>query len=816
MKKIAKICFAILFIVSTFLPFNVVKADDGYYYKDVNIKVNVNEAREYEITEVLTVHFSEESHGIIRTIPLYSNVESYSITDISVEGAKYVLDQGSSEMRIKIGDADVWVKGDMTYTIKYKLVHFKDYDDEADYIYLNLVGQSFDTSIENLTAKITYPANAKWEKTTVTSGTSYSTENPLTDFKQDRNVITVQSIKTIPAYNSVTLQVQFAQDSFPKAPVYVYPYVITNMTTEIEITTQKEFLVKRHYEIRNDSLSAQTHFVPTDIGSYSYGEYAKVDDFVSSSEDYCHLASDSVYISLPANGEYSCDFSYTLDPYAIKSRSYVDWNFFETYADTKIENYKITIKTPFTFPSYELFFGRYSDDRSMDTFADVSFENNTLIITGKKVLQNGERINATLYLDNSVFSRPLPASYPFAIIACVIIAAIFIAINQIVFGKKRSIVQTVEFYPPYGMNSIEAGYLIDNEIQDTDISSIIFYWASMGYIRILNTSKNNYTFYRLLEPNNKASDYEVNLFNSMFVLGDGEVVTTKELKGKFFAFTNIAKKRIIEIYKKEPNNIWDKSTQRIKALGMVLACIPTIISLLVISQMLRNSAEMFFLLSIVLSPVTAITLIIVSILRLMAKVTPKAVILTLVITIVAPVLLSVLVVAIPYFSIEHFIIFGIGLLATIVCLVSANGFKKYSSFGNDILGKLYGFKDFIVTAEKDRLEMLLEEDPEYYYHILPYAQVLKVTKIWQKKFKDITMEAPTWYESSLSYSHTTFMSDFINATNTVARATLPPASSGGGGSGGSSSSGGYSGGGGGFSSGGSSGGGSGGGGSSRW
>ena len=40
--------------------------------------------------------------------------------------------------------------------------------------------------------------------------------------------------------------------------------------------------------------------------------------------------------------------------------------------------------------------------------------------------------------------------------------------------------------------------------------------------------------------------------------------------------------------------------------------------------------------------------------------------------------------------------------------------------------------------------MLLEQDPEFYYNILPYAQVLGVSDIWEEKFKDIKMDPPAW------------------------------------------------------------------------
>ena len=105
--------------------------------------------------------------------------------------------------------------------------------------------------------------------------------------------------------------------------------------------------------------------------------------------------------------------------------------------------------------------------------------------------------------------------------------------------------------------------------------------------------------------------------------------------------------------------------------------------------------------------------------------------------------------------------------------------------------------------------MLLDENPEYYYDILPYAQVLGVSKQWENKFAGLYMEPPSWLDS---HDSTITASLALHSLSRSMRSNMTsmPSSSGG------SSGGGFSGGGGGFSGGGFSGGGSGGGGGSSW
>ena len=65
--------------------------------------------------------------------------------------------------------------------------------------------------------------------------------------------------------------------------------------------------------------------------------------------------------------------------------------------------------------------------------------------------------------------------------------------------------------------------------------------------------------------------------------------------------------------------------------------------------------------------------------------------------------------------------------------------KRKTSYGEEIIAKVLGFRDFLLKAEKENLENLVEKDPKYFYNILPYTYVLGISKKWIKKFEDIPM-----------------------------------------------------------------------------
>ena len=82
--------------------------------------------------------------------------------------------------------------------------------------------------------------------------------------------------------------------------------------------------------------------------------------------------------------------------------------------------------------------------------------------------------------------------------------------------------------------------------------------------------------------------------------------------------------------------------------------------------------------------------------------------------------------------------------AVFVCTFATMGKLNRTKEKREMLGQILGFKDFIVYTEEDRIKFMLEENPELFYKILPYAQVLGVTNEWEDKFKNITLQPPAW------------------------------------------------------------------------
>lgn len=136
------------------------------------------------------------------------------------------------------------------------------------------------------------------------------------------------------------------------------------------------------------------------------------------------------------------------------------------------------------------------------------------------------------------------------------------------------------------------------------------------------------------------------------------------------------------------------------------------------------------------------------------------------------------------------------------------GFKKHQ--------KLLGFREFVRTAEIDRIKALYKENPGYFDKTIAYAIVFGLGKQWAEKFDGLMIEPPDWYkghDSGRPFTTIYFTNALIRSMHRMNYdLSVPPVSSSSGGGVSSWSGGGGSSFGGGFSSGG----GFGGGGGSSW
>src|SRR5690606_5391329 len=106
-------------------------------------------------------------------------------------------------------------------------------------------------------------------------------------------------------------------------------------------------------------------------------------------------------------------------------------------------------------------------------------------------------------------------------------------------------------------------------------------------------------------------------------------------------------------------------------------------------------------------------------------------------------LIALTILAFAVFSIGIFTGFVLAITLGIGLIVLGNSLPAKTEAGGKMLMEIKGFKMYLETAEKYRVQNLTPETFEKY---LSYAMVFGIEKQWAEKFKNIYLTPPTWYE----------------------------------------------------------------------
>lgn len=509
------------------------------------------------------------------------------------------------------------------------------------------------------------------------------------------------------------------------------------------------------------------------------------------------------------NGKHSYSISYDYDIGLDKNNKYDElyFNIIGTNWDTDISNvtFKITMPKEFDASKLGFSYGEYGESNT----DNISYDVDGNVITGSfdGTLLAGEGLNVRMELPEGYFIRKSVSS---SLLECwyYIIPILGVLISYLIwkkYGKDDQVVDVVSFYPPENMNSLDVAFAKKGSVNSNDAVSLLVYLASKGYIKIVEDkkSKSRFTIQKVKEYDGNNKEEELffrGLFKKVW-----DSISSDELNESFYLTINsILTKKNSTANRKEIFNNKSSNKRYILFLFMLITS-----SLSTIIPALGYKLSDVIFLIIICNLIGIVALIIVAIIY-DNNCTKKGLNSAL-----GFAFFFVLALAVANFTIIGFeyiyydTVYLIGFILCMVCTYLIYFFylivTKRTEYGNKVLGEVNGFKKFLETAEKDKLESLVHDDPSYFYNILPYAYVLGVSDAWIKQFEGIAIAPPDWYESADTFDYYRFNRSLNRTIHSASRVmnSVPQSS------GGSSS-------GGGFSGGGFSGGGSGGGGGSSW
>lgn len=616
--------------------------------------------------------------------------------------------------------------------------------------------------------------------------------------------------------------------------------IIVNENNTLNITEKigAYFNVEKHGIFRKIPLRNEV----TRLDGTTSKNRAKISD-IKVSDNYS-LSTESGYkvikigdanYTLTGQKKYEISYLYNLGRDTGKEYDELYFNLIGDEWDTSISNITFTITMPKEFDSSKLGFSS-GVVGSIDS-SKITYNVNGNIISGKYngTLGRGKALTVRLELPEGYFVNAginmSPIYYLMFIVPIVGLLISFILWK--IYGKDEQVIETVEFYPPQGFNSLEIGFLYKGKAENKDVTSLLIYLANKGYIKIIESedkslfstgkgfiitklkeydgsNANEKMFLTGLFKNNdtvdltkakeikaqaKAKGEKISYLQAMELATDRtekQSVTKDDLYDSFYKTMGKIISNINN--KKNKQLIFEKNT-KMKSIAIILFIIATLVTIISIPTLEYagvGELGMSLYICVIYIPLFVVALF---------SETPIVFrIFWLGITLFTSFsFFSKLPIASAVKDDYHYLI---GLLFGIICVVGMvilfKEMPKRTKYGNEMLGKIKGFKKFLETAEKQKLEAMVMENPTYFYDILPFTYVLGVSDKWIEKFETISLQAPNWYDGYSSFNAASFGS-FINSTMSSATRAMSssPSSSGGGSSGGGSSGGGSGGGGGG-------------------
>ena len=537
--------------------------------------------------------------------------------------------------------------------------------------------------------------------------------------------------------------------------------------------------------------------------------YTKSSTYGTDSEVTIKIGDANKYVT--GDHKYVISYNYYLGDDNLKDFDELYYNIIGTDWDCNIEKVTFKISMPSDFDVSNIGFSH--GEKGTINSEDVSYNVDGTVITGS---YEGLRPNEALTI-----RCELPEGYfkvidfiniiDYIIIATIIILVIFTFSKWLKYGKDKIVIPTVEFYPPENLNSLELAFNYKTKVEGKDVTSLLIYLANQGYLKIEETEqkslfKPKFKIVKLREYDGENS-YERTFFNGLFRTKDE--VTTKDLRDRFY----ITQDRILSSVnsKSNLNTIIDKKSLKYKKITTLFVVIAVILAALVGVLNYEVPEIALFCVPFSLGVIMPLVMLI------LTYRTNQPIISKIVLTFFLGIFICGFGFGIKEMLGDHefymnnvdYTALGVCSIGAIALIVLRQIMPARTKYGTEVLGKIKGFKNFLVNAKKDELEQLVLQHPTYFYDILPYTYVLGISDKWIKKFEEINISSPEWYNSQDNFNVANFgnvMSRTLASTSN-AMSSSPSESSGG--SSGSSSGGSSSGGG-------SSGGGSGGGGGGSW
>ena len=411
-------------------------------------------------------------------------------------------------------------------------------------------------------------------------------------------------------------------------------------------------------------------------------------------------------ISGVQNYQITYDYDMGYDPYD----GYDEFIFhlYGDYWNETIKNPTVIITMPKNINLKSVHFFK-DKERKIDVTDYMDYELNNNVLKAK---YNKNKCEINCDLNNSLtVDVELPDGYfkncnynyndsSLKVILILFIILLIVFIIWLIFGKnQKENIQTVEYYPPSNLDPAQMGYILYQSNNKKLIIALILNLVAKKYIKIIEHDGKQYIINLcVLNEKEERSLYEITLHMDLKDLNFSNIDDLKGLTAtEKIVYNNLFLSKNINEF---DNNI-----------------LMTSICKQVYDELNANFKNYIISKKSIVVQIISIILY----------------------------LISYSLGIYNYFLAENLnpkynIILYLSYIFIVLILLLTLLMKKKTYFGEEITAKIKGFKEYLEKVEKDKINTLVLENPNYFQDILPYAYILNVSKKWTEKFEDIVIE----------------------------------------------------------------------------
>lgn len=555
--------------------------------------------------------------------------------------------------------------------------------------------------------------------------------------------------------------------------LFAYSYYYDDYSVDITVSESGVFHIKE--EIRVNYLEP-LHGIIRDI-QYVFDEAnpfdpvrAEVKNFKMNSGDNYSLSKENGFYSyrigdsnktIVGPKDYSFEYDFYLGPDRYSDYDEIYTNFLSSSNDFPIKHFSYSITLPSDFDKNKVWltYGKYGStegapysSNGLTLYGELSNLKPLDAVTIRLELPEGYFINQEKKKDFTILTKITHILLSFLLL--------YLAYSTYKkYGVDEDLVTPVRFNAPEGLGPLEVDYLLNGYLDgEKDSAALLFYWADKGYLDITDRGKENFIF-KANRDLDEGSEGEKAIYHAFFGSVFPSATTINELGKKDIpvVFNEEAEKSVSKFFSGK-NILFSLKARNKKYLILALTLVLGILNPLAIS--IKNLG-LLAPITLSLNVIFAFFFILLSSsfeTRLEQGKKKKGIV-------VLSVFVSLIFIILNFFfdcvfgpktlALLHALIFS---LSFILSFFLGSMTQKRSDFYTQKLEEILGYKDFIETVEKDKLKLMIDEDPALFYHVLSYAVIFDAANEWAEKFDGLYIEKAYWYHSDTLFNYLVFTS----------------------------------------------------------